>query len=176
MHKKVALISLLIILGLVNWSILEKEKHLAEGRVVYLKLMPVDPRSIMQGDYMALRFYLAAEVYKVLPKVEKSGQRKKGIIASDGYVVVGLDKKNIGTYKRLYKNEELSPDELLMRYRVRNDKVKFATNAFFFQEGHAHYYEKAQYGQFRVDDNGELLLSGLYDNELKRLQPEVRNN
>ena len=34
MPSKIALLSLVIILGIVNWSIVGKEKHLAEGRIV----------------------------------------------------------------------------------------------------------------------------------------------
>ena len=56
MFKKMALVFLVIILGLVNWSITGKEKHLAEGKIVYLDLAPVDPRSLMQGDYMPCVF------------------------------------------------------------------------------------------------------------------------
>lgn len=44
-----------------------------------------------------------------------------------------------------------------------------ATNAFFFQEGHAERYEKAHYGEFRVDKEGELLLTALYDEAFNRL-------
>ena len=69
MRKKIAIGSLLIILALVNWSIAEKEKHLAEGKVVYLKLAPVDPRSLMQGDYMALRFRLAPQTRAAVLKL-----------------------------------------------------------------------------------------------------------
>jgi uncharacterized membrane-anchored protein len=67
--KTLALVALLIILGLVNWSIAGKEKALTEGKIVYLELAPVDPRSLMQGDYMALHFHLADEVYDTLPKI-----------------------------------------------------------------------------------------------------------
>jgi len=35
--------------------------HQARRQVVYLELAPVDPRSLIQGDYMALRFALARE-------------------------------------------------------------------------------------------------------------------
>ncbi len=38
-----------------------------------------------------------------------------------------------------------------------------ATHAFFFQEGTAKEYEKARYGEFRVANNGELLLNNLRD-------------
>lgn len=175
MSSKIALVSLIIILGLVNWSIAGKEKHLADGRIVYLELAPVDPRSLMQGDYMALRFRLANEVHNALPKTKEHERWRHKMDASDGYVVVSLDERNIGSFKRLYKDQTFSKDEILMRYRVRNGAVKFATNAFFFQEGHGKYYQPARYGQFRVDDGGELLLVAMYDKDLKKLGPDEKD-
>jgi uncharacterized membrane-anchored protein len=175
MLKKIALVSLLIILGIVNWSIAGKEKHLDEGRSVYLDLAPVDPRSLMQGDYMALRFRLADEVYKALPKTEERRRWRHKVAASDGFVVVSLDERKIGSFKGLYDDQALSKDEILMRYRVRNGAVKFATNAFFFQEGRGTYYQPARYGQFRVDDKGELLLAAMYDKDLNKLVPNEKD-
>lgn len=43
---------------------------------------------------------------------------------------------------------------------------KFATNSFFFQEGHAMDYAKARYGEFRVAGSGECILTGLRDENL----------
>ncbi|MCK4837206.1 MAG: GDYXXLXY domain-containing protein [Desulfobulbaceae bacterium] len=171
MHKKIAIGSLIIILALVNWSIAGKEKHLAEGKAVYLELAPVDPRSLMQGDYMALRFSLADEVYKALPKTEDRRRWRHDVAASDGFAVTSLDERNLGAFKSLYKDQPLGNDEILLRYRVRNGAVKFATNAYFFQEGHGKYYQPARYGQFRVDDKGELLLLAMYDKDLNKLEP-----
>lgn len=169
MLKKIALASLIIILALVNWSIFEKEKHLAKGRTVYLELVPVDPRSLMQGDYMALRFDLAEKVYGALPRSEKQKKWRHDIAASDGFTVVTLNEQGIGIFKDLYTNQALAKNEILMRYRVRNGGVKFATNAFFFQEGFGKYYEPARYGQFKVDKKGELLLVAMHDKDLKKL-------
>jgi uncharacterized membrane-anchored protein len=174
MRKKIAIGSLLIILALVNWSIAEKEKHLAEGKVVYLKLAPVDPRSLMQGDYMALRFRIADEVYMALPKTEDRRRWRHDIAASDGFVVTSLDERNIGRFKSLSKDQPLSDNEILLRYRVRNGAVKFATNAYFFQEGYGKYYQTAEYGQFRVDTKGELLLAAMYDRGLNKLDPKEK--
>ena len=174
MSKKIAIGSLIIILALVNWSIVGKEKHLAEGKTVYLKLAPVDPRSLIQGDYQALRFRLADEVYTALPKTTDSRLWRQDIEASDGLVVTSLDERNIATFKSLYQDQSLSNHDILLRYRVRNGAVKFATNAYFFQEGHAKYYQPAQYGQFRVDNNGELLLVAMYDKDLNRLEPNEK--
>lgn len=171
MRKVIAVVSLVLVLVLVNWSILGKQKQLSEGRVVYLDLAPVDPRSLMQGDYMALRFAIANEVYNALPKSEKYRSWRHNVDASDGYVVVSLDDQQVASFKAIYTDQKLSENEILMRYRVRNGAVKFATNAFFFQEGHAEFYEKAKYGQFRVNESGDLLLVDMYDEALNKLGP-----
>lgn len=121
---------------------------------------------------MALRFRLADEVYNTLPVSKNRKQRRHNVSASDGYAVVKLDEQNIGTFKSLYDDQALSEKEILMRYRVRNGAVKFATNAYFFQEGHGKYYESARYGQFRVDGKGELLLVAMYNKDLEKIGPK----
>lgn len=167
MSKKIALLTLVIVLALVNWSIYKKEVHLKDGEVVYLELAPVDPRSLMQGDYMALRYKLAIKIYRVLPK-EKSRHFRRRIASTDGAVIVTLDAEKRGTFKALYKNQTLKENQMLLHYRVRNGKVKLASNAFFFEEGTAAVYEKAKYGEFRVQ-NGVLLLADMYDANLSKL-------
>ncbi|BHH85286.1 GDYXXLXY domain-containing protein [Desulforhopalus sp. 52FAK] len=176
MFKKIAFIALAIVLILVNWSIFNKEKQLAEGKIVYLELAPVDPRSLMQGDYMALRFRLTDEVYKALLKAENGRPPAQDKGSSDGSVVISMDARNIGSFKRLHTDQPLAQNEVLMRYRVRNGTIKFATNAYYFQEGHGKYYQPARYGQFRVDEKGELLLVAMYDKDLVKLEPNEKND
>lgn len=175
MARIIALLSLVIVLGLVNWSIAKKENHLVDGKIVYLDLAPVDPRSLMQGDYMALNFGIARQVYNTLPKSKEYKSWRHNIDAADGYVVVKLDERNIATFRYIYSDQSLAQNEILMRYRVRNGAVKFATNAYFFQEGTGKYYQPARYGQFRVDDDGELLLVAMYDKDLKKLEAKASN-
>jgi len=169
MREKIALLSMVIVLALVNWSIVGKERHLAQGKVVYLELAPVDPRSLMQGDYMRLRFKLANEVYEALPREKDSNRWNQRVLARDGKVVVKLDDRRVGQYSRIDDGSPLAADEIAMRYRVRNRRVRFATNAYFFQEGRAQVYQPARFGQFRVDEHGELLLTAMYDKNLNRL-------
>ena len=173
LHKLIALLGLLLVLGAVNWSIMGKEHHLAEGQIVYLELAPVDPRSIMQGDYMALRFDMANKVYDALPKEEGSNRWFQQVTAPDGRVVVALDERRVGTFVRIDDGTDLAVDELALRYRVRMGTVKFATNAFFFEEGSARLYEPARFGRFRVDADGELLLTAMYDKDLQGLGPKT---
>ena len=171
MRRNLALLSMVVILAGINGSIWNKEKHLAMGDIVYLDLVPVDPRSLMQGDYMALRFRIGEEVYQALPKSEGYKRWRPNADAEDGYVVVALDDRSIARFKRLYsEGEPLAENELRLRYRVRNGAVKFATNAFFFEEGQGEVYQPARYGQFRADESGELLLVAMYDKDLLKLE------
>lgn len=62
MRSKLSLAGLLLVLLAVNLMVLNKESSLAQGRTVFLELAPVDPRSLMQGDYMVLRYALADQV------------------------------------------------------------------------------------------------------------------
>lgn len=163
MYKKIAFIALIVVLALVNWSIYKKELHIENGTVVYLKLAPVDPRSLMQGDYMALRYEIADKIYDKLPKREAYRRWQHNAKAKDGKVVVTLDEKQIASFSHVDSWEELKNNELLLNYRVRNGAVKFSTNAFFFEEGSAKKYEKAKYGEFRVNEKGELLLVAMAD-------------
>ncbi|MGM0785547.1 MAG: GDYXXLXY domain-containing protein [Pseudomonadota bacterium] len=167
MNKTVVAVATLLILAAINWAIWGKEKHLAEGEVVYLALAPVDPRSLMQGDYMALNFEIGNRIRQAVR------ERASGVEATDvanGHVVVTLDERRVAHFERLGKgDEELAESEMRLRYRLRNGRVEFATDAFFFQEGQAERYEAARYGRFRVDERGAPLLVSLHDDELKRL-------
>ncbi len=120
---------------------------------------------------MALRFGLAVKVHAALPKSAEQKRWRHNIDASDGFTVVTLNDQGIGSFKDIYSGQALSDHEILMRYRIRNGSVKFATNAFFFQEGSGKYYEPARYGQFKVDKKGELLLVAMHDKDLKKLEP-----
>jgi uncharacterized membrane-anchored protein len=166
MYKKIAFISLIVILALVNWSIYQKELHIKNGEVVYLKLAPVDPRSLMQGDYMALRFDIARKIYDKLPKKEKYRGWRDNADAQDGRVLVRVNEKKVASFSSIFMGQMFNENEILLHYRVRNGAVKFATNAFFFEEGSAKKYEKAKYGEFRVNGYGELLLVDLVDGNL----------
>jgi len=164
MRKLIVAAGAALVLALVNFSIWQKENLLADGRIVLLELAPVDPRSLMQGDYMALRFKLVNEAF--------GREDRKNL--PDGHVIVAVDEKGVGTFKRLDDGAALAANEVRMRYRIRNNQAKFATNAFFFQEGQGSYYERARYGEFRVSEKGELLLTALRGENLQLLGPEKK--
>ena len=152
MRKLVALLAGLAVLAAVNFGIYQRELLLTRGRIVLLELAPVDPRSLMQGDYMRLNFALANQAFPF--------ERRRAALA-DGHIIVALDSNWVGRFRRLDDGRPLAPGEIALRYRVRGGQPNFATNAYFFEEGQAGAYEDAAYGEFRVGEDGEMILTGL---------------
>lgn len=146
-----------IILGAVNFNIYQREQLLESGRSVFLELAPVDPRSLMQGDYMALRFAVESSLFGVRENLQ------------DGRIVLTLDERGVGTFTRFDTGTPLAANEVVMRYRVRNERAKFGTNAYFFQEGTADLYAGARFGEFKVASSGDAILTALRGEKLELL-------
>jgi len=151
---------LLFILALVNFNIYQKEDILKNGQIILLKLAPKDPRSLMQGDYMRLRFAIENSLLKTIDANNN---------ALNQYAVVTLDKNQVATFSYLFDQKPLQKQQVKIQFRLRQHKIRLATHAFFFEEGTAQLYNSAQYGEFRVDKNGKMLLNNLRDKDFKIL-------
>lgn len=172
MRKAGIVLVLLLVLAGINYSIFRTEQVLESGREVILELAPVDPRSLMQGDYMALRFALGNEVQRALWKQRDAAGEKpddSSMPPLTGRVVVVLDKQDVARFVALDSGQTLAAGQLRLEYRLRHGSVQFATNAFFFQEGTGQQYEAARYGLFRVSPDGKPLLTHLLDGQLQAI-------
>jgi len=158
----VTFVGLLGVLGLVNLSIVDKEKILRDGTVVLLELAPRDPRSLLQGDYMALDYAMARPLLEAADFAQ----------ADDGYAIIELDGTGIAKFVGRYEGAALEPGQHLLRYRRRGGAVRIATDAFFFEEGQGPAYSAARYGELRVSDDGDAVLTGLRDATGQRLGPQ----
>ena len=162
MRKNIILILVVASLVIINLSIMKKEKVLESGEQVYIKLAPRDPRSLIQGDYMVLRYLIP----QTLNKKQKEIPRK-------GFLVLLLNEKKVGVIKRLYKpGEKLATEERLIQYRVRSRGIRIGAESFFFQEGHRKPYEVARYGELRLTKNGHSVLVGLRNDQLIKIIPK----
>jgi uncharacterized membrane-anchored protein len=155
--RVVAVAGLLIVLGAVNYSIYGKEEIIRSGETVYLELAPVDPRSLMQGDYMALRFRLTDEI---------ASARAAGAL-DDGVRSVPL----VVDDRRVAALGSANDAGLRIRFKIFGyGQVWLGTNAYFFAEGTAERYAPARYGEFRLSrETGEAVLVGLRDENLNQL-------
>jgi uncharacterized membrane-anchored protein len=155
----IILINLIILLGLFNNSILQKEELLTDGQLVLLELAPVDPRSLMQGDYMRLRYAISDNI-------------NSDSISKRGFCVVKLEENGIAKKVRIQENKTpINDNEFLIEYTSKKWRnVNIGAESYFFQEGEADKYENAKYGGIKVDSQGNSLLIGLYDENLKRIE------
>lgn len=158
MKKIVFITSILWVFFAFNYGIYKKEQIKANGETVFLELVPVDPRSLIQGDYMRLRY-----------AIERN--HKNQIKGKRGYMVVGIDKNKVGTLKRHYDGGKLAADEKLLHYHNQHGRLRIVPDSFMFQEGHAKSYEQAKYGVFKFDTAGNYILIGLADQKLQFIRP-----
>ncbi len=172
---------LLLALAVANQGIVQRERILADGRVLLLELAPVDPRSLMQGDYMALRFAAADDIRKVLHPERSSGGNAAALrpmriggnsrdVSHDGYAVFALAADGVGRFVRVQPAPRpVATGEIAVRYRERGWDMRIASNAWFFPEGQGERYAPAKYGELRVDANGTALLAGMRGEDRKPL-------
>lgn len=151
--------TLLVALGLVNSQILIKERIVRDGTTMLLEIAPRDPRSLLQGDFMALRYRMTEEVAAA---ADAAG-------LSDGVAIVTLDDAGVASFEAIDSGQPLGPGRHLLRFRKRGDSVRLASDAYFFEEGTWEVYADAAYGEIRVAADGDAVLIGLRDRERRRL-------
>jgi len=150
------LVPALLVLLVTNVGIWQKEQVLAQGTTVFVELAPVDPRSLMQGDYMTLAFALPPNANPGMP--------------ASNFVVAQRGDDGIAALTRFHDGETaLAPNELLIAVTRRGVGQVLVTDSWFFKEGEAKRWQGARYGEFRVDQNGKAVLVDLHGPGLAKL-------
>jgi uncharacterized membrane-anchored protein len=160
LRRLLILAGLVLVLAAANMIILEKQRVAESARLVLLELRPVDPRSLIQGDYMQLDF---ADTVTLPPE---------GVALPEaGIAILQLDPAGIASFARVDDGAPLAAGEIRLRFfgRMPDGRFDFGTDAFFFQEGEAELYAGARYGMFRVDETGKSVLVGLADETGKEI-------
>ncbi len=152
-----ALLTLLV----ANGAIWQKENLIAHGAKIFVPLAPVDPRSLMQGDYMSLNF--ATNNDSTVPMLADLGGKRP-------HMVVKLDARGVASVVRLHTADAaLAADEKLLELTPKDGRWVVVTDAWFFKEGDAALWQNAKFGEFRVLPGGRALLVGMADAELKAI-------
>jgi uncharacterized membrane-anchored protein len=149
-----------LVLVVANAAIWDKERLIANGAPVFVQLAPVDPRSLMQGDYMQLAF--------AMPSVDATAPLPRGA-ASRIRMLARKDTRGVATLLGEYKGEPLGAGEFLIEAIYKNHRWALVTDAWFFAEGEAERWSAAKYGEFRVTPDGRALLVGLRGARLEEL-------
>lgn len=180
-----ALFSILIFVGL----ILKHEDHLQNSQSIYIELAQVDPRSMLQGDYMALNYELyLAGLREGNPWDENRARNKKQEVSERqiqnqskilSYVQLDAQRRVIQT--NFDQNQLKTNPENTVRLVLKNPSNQLqnlypAANSFLFAEGLEPCYRNAKYAELRVKPDGQVLLAGLVDEDLNSLNCESQTN
>ncbi len=150
--------NLIALLVWFNHSILEKEAILSDGKLVLLELAPVDPRSLIQGDYMDLSYAISQ-----IEDIES--------IPNHGFCILKSNEKGIAEKIRIQTNlNPIDENEFAIKYHSNGWRINIGAESYFFQEGKSEKFENAKYGGLRIDDNGNSILVGLYDENQHKIE------
>ena len=154
MRRKVLWLNLVLALLVINGLIIHKENIKRNGRTVLLETGRADPRSLMQGDYMVLRYNLS--------------RAARHVPRGSGHLVIALDNDGLGRFSRVYRGGDLRENEILIDYK-NHDHIKVAAETYFFQEGKASELMGARYAKLKVSESGKTVIIGLLDGDFKEL-------
>ena len=142
-----------LVLVVLNYAVYDKEQIIEDGETVLLELAPIDPRSLIQGDYMRLRYEIENIFTDQITIPE----------AKSGYLVIKPNAQKIAVFVRFEDGTPLVKGEKRLYYHLKYGQLRIVPDSFFFQEGHADKYNNAKYGVFKFDDKGNRVLVGLVD-------------
>lgn len=150
------LLVILVILqiGFIGIQSFASEKILIEGDLIKLELRPVDPRSLLQGDYVMLNY----KIHDV--HISESGWNKK--------VKVLLREKNgiydyAGNYKvnnEWHKPYEEQPEDIIINGKMLgSNSIIYGIESYFVEEGTGTYLELfAKHAYVRVGKTGNAIV------------------
>ena len=160
----------------VNLNAWQSQQIKLRGDVLFLELVPVDPLSLVQGQYMRLRFEIEKR-YNATSEDQQVIQNAHGNVLA----VISLDNKRIGTLTGLLApNQWQQHGDGTLQLQVHAQQtdsedsyvVRIEQNSFLFQENTEDRYGHAKYGMFRVHKDGQYVLVDLADKHLRPLTPQ----
>jgi uncharacterized membrane-anchored protein len=157
----------LVVVGLVLGLAWNKEHTLAAGQTVILRLAPVDPRALMQGDYMVLDFEAARALHS------EATDAREGValltLDADG---VAHAQETIDAWAGGVRGEHapLTDQRVRVQWHRVNGRPTFGAGSFFFAEGRGEHFAQARYAELRVARDGEAMIVKLLDVEKQALE------
>lgn len=144
-------------LAIIGVQVGKSEALLAEGETVRLELRPVDPRSLLQGDYVILRYSISSLELKPEPNMNEK-------------VSVGLVQNENGIYeysgsfvKGRAEEASLGKADVWITGRYKGDgQIEYGIENYFVSEGTGRELEgKAKYANVKVSESGDAILLSL---------------
>lgn len=141
-----------------GYSVIKEEKNLKKA-TFYIKTVPVDPRSLIQGDYMVLNYDIAESARMEIGNIRK------------GYIRIKINDLKIAEFIRI--DEEYLPpsnNEISIQFQKNGSNIDIGVNSYLFQEGTGNKFQKSQYAEVIELKNGKLRLKNLLDKNFIKIK------
>ena len=158
MKKIFVVLNLLLLMIVFGYSVIKEEKNLKKA-TFYIKTVPVDPRSLIQGDYMVLNYDIAESARMEIGNIRK------------GYIRIKINDLKIAEFIRI--DEEYLPpsnNEISIQFQKNGSNIDIGVNSYLFQEGTGNKFQKAQYAEVIELKNGRLRLKNLLDKDFIKIK------
>ena len=131
--------------------IFQKETILRNGTDIVLQVEPVDPRSILQGDYVQLSYNIS--------QID-TNERYDRV-----YVLLEKDANGIYQIKEIYdtikeaRDKQTKEHQVIVTGKANGDTITYGIENFFIEEGTGIEVEQnAKYANIKVGSNGDAIL------------------
>lgn len=144
-------------LSFIGYTAFSKEQHMQHGQLVKLELVPVDPRSLLQGDYVRLGYEIST--------VKNVNER--------GTIQVILRKDETGVHRfvdiyslngKPYHPDAYQTGDVLMNGKMNGDTVIYGIESYFVPEKTGgDVQRRARFAYVRVSRTGDAILEKVSD-------------
>ena len=161
-ERWIVLATIVLQAGVLVGMIALKTWTVATGQTIYVRVMPVDPRDLMRGDYVILsyEFSRAGVIDGQPPRWDEPGNRT---------VYALLQPEGDGKHWRINRFTQHRPDGgVFLRGDLgRGGRVEYGIESYFVQEGKGRVYEDAVRSgrlsaEIKVDSAGAAVVQRLH--------------
>jgi uncharacterized membrane-anchored protein len=157
------LASVLVALVMAGRAVLGFEGVYRSGQDFYLAMRPVDPRSLMQGDFMALGYEADGPRDLATAEGEAEPARRR-------WAILSLDARRIASLVGYAsQTPRLEAGQVALRVDDWGSRTLIEPRSYFFQEGQGAVFADARFVVFRYRDPAAPLLYGLASETLEIL-------
>jgi len=182
--KKILIVVNIVLLFVITGFFAQKEESYKKlDSYFYLELRPVDPRSLLQGDYMTLNYDILDQTTEFIyqnksydyyeedkkEETEQERERRELAEAKKAYIAIRLDGNKVAKFVKITKEKTDEKDLLFIAYKSNGYSVDINANSYLFQEGTGDKYENARYAKVVLVDN-KLRLIDLRDKDFKEIK------
>ena len=157
MTKRIIItLNFLILMSFFSFNVYRQEKIKKVDSKLILELAPVDPRSLLQGDYMVLRYDIIDNLYTW--ELEKENYFSKGFVL--------LEKDDNGISRFCWSFREWEKGSIEFR-RDMEGTYSIGADSYFFEEGTGDLYQNARYAEFYLYDEGKIKIKCLLNRNME---------